>query len=52
MCGDSSIRCEVQGIELEEGYQVQITGSKVKEVFSPESLKKVYPGLLLRRNTI
>ena len=40
MCGGSNVKCEVKVIELGNGYQVQITGSKVKDVLKPENLKK------------
>ena len=40
MCGSSGGSCEIKVIELEDGYQVQITGSKVKDVLKPENLKK------------
>lgn len=40
MCGDSNIRCEVKVTELEDGYQVWITGDKVKDALKSENLKK------------
>ena len=40
MCGESKIGCEVKVVELKDGYQVQITGSNVKDVLKPENLKK------------
>jgi hypothetical protein len=40
MCGTNNIKCEVKVIELENGYQIQITGSNVKDVLKPENLKK------------
>ena len=40
MCGGSDVKCEVKVIDLKDGYQVQITGGKVKDTLKPESLKK------------
>lgn len=40
MCGGSEVKCEVRVIELEDGYQVQVTGSSVKDALKPENLKK------------
>lgn len=40
MCGISDIKCEVKLTELKDGYQVQITGNKVKDALKPENLKK------------
>ncbi len=40
MCEGSDVKCEVKVIELEDGYQVQITGGKVKDTLKPENLKK------------
>lgn len=40
MCGGSDVKCEVKVVELEDGYQVQITGGKVKDALKPENLKK------------
>jgi|GEM_PF-2458515 len=40
MCGGSKVKCEIKVTELKSGYQVQITGSKVKDVFKAENLKK------------
>ena len=39
MCGGSDVSCEVKVIELEEGYQVQITGDRVKDALKAENLK-------------
>jgi hypothetical protein len=40
MCGSSDIKCEIKVNELKDGYQVQITGDKLKDMLKPESLKK------------
>lgn len=40
MCGGKDMKCAVEVIELKDGYQVQITGSKVKDAPKPENLKK------------
>jgi hypothetical protein len=40
MCGSSDIKCDVKVVELKDGYQIQITGDKVKETLKPENLKK------------
>ncbi len=40
MCGGSDVKCEIKVTELEAGYQVQITGSKVKDTLKAENLKK------------
>jgi hypothetical protein len=40
MCSDSGCSCKVKVIELEDGYQVQITGDNVKDALKPENLKK------------
>lgn len=40
MCGGIEVKCEVKVIELKDGYQVQITGGKVKDTLKPENLKK------------
>ena len=40
MCGENDVKCEVKVIELEDGYQVRITGGKVKNTLKPENLKK------------
>jgi len=40
MCGGSNVNCKVKVIELENGYQIQITGDNVKEALRPENLKK------------
>ncbi len=40
MCGSSDVKCDVKVTELDDGYQVQITGGNVKDVLKPENLKK------------
>lgn len=40
MCGDKEEKCNVKVTELTNGYQVQITGSKVKAALKPENLRK------------
>lgn len=40
MCDDNDVKCEIKVIELEDGYQVQITGGKVKDSLKAENLKK------------
>ena len=40
MCGESKVKCEVKVTELGDGYQVQITGDKVKDALKPENLKR------------
>lgn len=40
MCGCGDVKCEVKVSELDDGYQVQITGSDVKGALKPENLKK------------
>ncbi len=40
MCSGNDVKCEIKVIELEDGYQVQITGGKVKDTLNPENLKK------------
>ena len=40
MCGSSGVKCEVKVIELEDGYQVQITGGEVKGALKAENLKQ------------
>ncbi len=40
MCGSSDVKCTVKVTELENGYQIQITGDDVKEALKPENLKK------------
>ena len=40
MCSGSDVKCEIKVTEFENGYQVQITGDKVKDTLKPENLKK------------
>ena len=40
MCGVSDVKCKVKVANLKDGYEVQITGSKVKDVLKPENLKR------------
>lgn len=40
MCGSSDVKCKVEVTELENGYQVQITGDDVKDALKPENLKR------------
>jgi hypothetical protein len=40
MCGGSDVKCEIKVTELDDGYQVQISGDKVKDALKPENLKK------------
>jgi hypothetical protein len=40
MCGGNKVKCEVKVTELKDGYQVQITGDKVKNVLKGENLEK------------
>ena len=40
MCGSSEVKCEVKVTELENGYQVQVTGEGVKDALKAEGLKK------------
>ena len=43
MCGTKDsveCNCEVKVTELENGYQVHITGEKVKDTLKAESIKK------------
>lgn len=40
MCGGNDVKCEVKVIELENGYQIQIIGDKVKDALKLENLKK------------
>jgi hypothetical protein len=39
MCGTSDVKCDIKVIELEDGYQIKITGKDVKEALKPENLK-------------
>ncbi len=40
MCGGNDVKCEVKVTELENGYQIQVTGDDVKDAFKAEKLKK------------
>ncbi|MDP2939467.1 MAG: hypothetical protein Q8O13_05275 [Candidatus Omnitrophota bacterium] len=40
MCGEGRAKCEVKVIELKDGYQVRITGGKIKNALKPENLKE------------
>ncbi len=40
MCESSDVKCNVEVIELENGYQVQVTGDDVKDALKPENLKR------------
>lgn len=40
MCGKGNVKCEIKVSELKNGFQVQITGDKVKDVLKPDNLKK------------
>ncbi len=40
MCGGSDVKCEVKVTELENGYQIQVTGDTVKDALKAENLKK------------
>ena len=40
MCGGSEARCKVEVVELENGYQIQMTGDDVKDTIKPENLKQ------------
>ena len=39
-CGKDQCDCEVKVTELENGYQIQLTGDKVKEILKAEDLEK------------
>jgi len=39
MCGSSDVKCDIKVTELEDGYQIKITGKDVKEALKPENLK-------------
>ncbi len=40
MCFGSDVKCDIKVTELEDGYQIKITGKDVKEALKPENLKK------------
>jgi len=39
MCGAGDVKCDIKVTELEDGYQIKITGKDVKEALKPENLK-------------
>ncbi len=39
MYGENSNECKISVIELEDGYQVEISGRNIKNVIKPEKLK-------------
>jgi hypothetical protein len=39
MCGSGDVKCDIKVTELEDGYQIKITGKDVKEALKPENLK-------------
>ena len=39
MCGSGDAKCDIKVTELEDGYQIKITGKDVKEALKPENLK-------------
>lgn len=40
MCGIGDVKCEVKVTEFKDGYQIQVTGNKVKDALKPKNLKK------------
>ncbi len=40
MCGCNDVKCDIKVTELENGYQIQVTGDKVKDALKAENLKK------------
>jgi len=40
MCGSGDVKCAVKVIELEDGYQVQITGGGAKDALKAENLRR------------
>ncbi len=40
MCCGSDVKCDIKVTELEDGYQIKITGKDVKKELKPENLKK------------
>ncbi len=40
MCCGNDAKCDIKVTELEDGYQIKITGKDVKEALKPENLKK------------
>ena len=47
MCGGSDVKCEVKVTELENGYQIQVTGDNVKDALKSENLKKCMDPVVL-----
>ena len=39
MCCADNVKCDIKVTELEDGYQIKITGKEVKEALKPENLK-------------
>ena len=39
MCGGAEVKCDIKVTELDDGYQIKITGKDVKEALKPENLK-------------
>jgi hypothetical protein len=39
MCGSSDVKCDIKVTELEDGYQIKITGKDVKEALKADNLK-------------
>jgi hypothetical protein len=40
MCGSGDVKCDIKVTELEDGYQLQITGKDVKDALKSENLKR------------
>ena len=40
MCFGSNVKCDIKVTELEDGYQIKITGKDAKKALKPENLKK------------
>lgn len=40
MCCGTDVNCKIEVTEIENGYQVQITGDDVKDTIKAENLKK------------
>jgi len=40
MCGCNDVKCDIKVTELENGYQIQVTGNNVKNALKAENLKK------------
>jgi len=39
MCCGSDVKCDIKVTELEDGYQIKITGKDAKKALKPENLK-------------